>query len=65
MKIFSIFKANNYKILKYFSVTTIYAEGGTDAGETPLILKNLPTSATGLPSGAVWRDASNFLRVVP
>lgn len=29
-----------------------------------LRLLNLPTSATGLPTGAVWRDANGFLRIV-
>jgi hypothetical protein len=28
-----------------------------------LILQNLPTSATGLPSGAVWKDASGVLHI--
>jgi hypothetical protein len=33
---------------------------------TTLQLTNLPTSATGLPIGAVWRDTSdNTLKIIP
>ena len=30
-----------------------------------LTLRDIPTSATGLPKGSVYRDASNFLKIVP
>jgi hypothetical protein len=35
--------------------------------DRPIINPNLPTSASGLPTGAVWRDASadNVLKAVP
>ncbi len=43
-----------------------HANPGAMAGTT-LVLSNLPTSATGLPSGSVWRDAAagNVLKIVP
>jgi len=43
-----------------------HANPGAIAGAT-LTLSDLPTSATGLPSGSVWRDAGagNVLKIVP
>lgn len=43
-----------------------HANPGAIAGST-LTLSDLPTSATGLPSGSVWRDvgAGNVLKIVP
>lgn len=35
-----------------------------DTGETKLIVTNLPTSATGLASGQIWRDGTS-LKIVP
>lgn len=53
----------------------IYASGSdtnvniklTPKGSGVVMLNNIPTSATGLPSGALWRDAANgnVLKIVP
>jgi hypothetical protein len=42
---------------------TLATAVATDAGGR-LVLKNLPSAATGLCPGALWRDANNFVKVV-
>ncbi len=47
---------------------TVFGDGVNLAGKTDLFIMNqVPVSATGLPTGAIWRDASagNVLKSVP
>ncbi|HYG03014.1 MAG TPA: hypothetical protein VD927_11260 [Chryseosolibacter sp.] len=46
----------------------VYLKGGLGNGtgrDGVVIIENIPTSSVGLPSGAIYRDASNFLKIVP
>jgi hypothetical protein len=65
---------NNNALKSSSGNISIDASGSSGTGQviiTPkagsvIILNNLPTSATGLPAGAIWKDTSqgNTLKVV-
>jgi len=43
---------------------TVLVDLNTASGKTEVLIKDLPTSATGLVSGQIWND-SNTLKIVP
>jgi hypothetical protein len=49
------------------SNTTCIGAGATATASNQFVvqLTQIPNSATGLPSGAIYRDGSNFLKIVP
>lgn len=73
IEIYQPLDVNSYSIVTSTGNLVLDASGSSGNGSITLatklvsgylILQNLPTSNIGLPTDAVWRDASGFLRIV-